>query len=60
MMTHQNSGSLLPTVGLGVVAGAALGLALAPKKQHKKSPAGKALKAVGEVVENFSEAIHMD
>lgn len=41
---------------MGVVAGAALGAALAPrKKPSMKKVAGKAMKTVGEVMENLSD-----
>lgn len=38
-------------VGIGLAAGAAIGMMMPPRK--KKSVAGKAIKAVGEVVENM-------
>lgn len=41
-------------VTIGIVTGAALGMALAPKGKNSKSAAGKVLKAAGEVVENIS------
>ncbi len=50
--------NLLPALGLGMVAGATLTMMLKPKKPAKHA-AGKAIKAVGEVVENISEAMHM-
>ena len=43
-------------MGLGVLAGAALGAALMPRKKHSvKKAAGKAMKTVGQVMENLSE-----
>ena len=50
----------LKGMGLGMAAGAALAMAVAPrKKSNLKKAAGRAIKTVGEVVENISEAIDM-
>lgn len=48
-------------MGLGLAAGAALGMALSPEKKRKnlKKVAGKAIKSVGEAVENISDAMDM-
>ena len=52
---------MLPIAGATMVAGAALGMALMPRKQKRtaQKAAGKAIKAVGEVVENFSGSLKM-
>lgn len=43
-------------MGLGVLAGAALGAAIAPrKKTPMRKVAGKAMKTVGQVMENLSD-----
>lgn len=43
-------------MGLGMVAGAALGAAMAPKKKRSvKKAAGKAMKTMGQVMENLSD-----
>ena len=56
MEQHQ----FLKGVGIGMAAGAALGMAMAPKKKtNLKKAAGRAIKTVGEVVENISAAIAM-
>lgn len=56
MTKHQ----FITGVGLGMAAGAALGLAMsATKKRDIKRAADKAIKAVGEVVENLSDNIGM-
>lgn len=39
---------------IGVMAGAAFGVAMAPKGKNSKSAAGKALKAAGEVIDNIT------
>ena len=43
-------------MGLGMIAGTALGAAMAPKKKtNMKKAAGKAMKTVGQVMENLSD-----
>lgn len=51
----------LPAVGLGVAAAAAVGMVMMQPKKKKsvQAAAGKAIKAVGEVVENFSSAMKL-
>ena len=44
-------------LGAGMVAGATIGMAIAPKRKNVKCLAGKALKTVGTIVENISDAI---
>ncbi len=44
-------------MGIGIAAGIALGMAMAPKKRSGKRMAGKAIKAFGEVVDNFSHVV---
>ena len=44
-------------MGIGVVAGATLGMVVAPKKKGGRSLAGKALKVAGEIVENITDAM---
>jgi len=46
-------------IGVGVAVGAALAVAMRPRHKSVKSTAGKAIKAVGEVVENISDAMGM-
>ena len=47
-------------MGVGLVAGATIGFAVAPKKKMKgKSPAARAIKAVGDVVGHISDAMGM-
>ena len=50
--------AMLPAVGLSMAAGAAVLMMTKPKKKpgNVQRAAGKALKAVGEAVENFSGA----
>lgn len=56
MTKHQ----FISGIGLGMVAGAALGMAMSTtKKREIKRAADKAIKAVGEVVENISENMGM-
>lgn len=53
-----NHKHVLPVVGIGMLAGAALGMVLFPKKDLKQR-AEKAVKSVGEVVENLTSSMHM-
>lgn len=55
-MTINNKG-VLPAIGLGMVAGAALSMMVKPK-QDLKEKAGKAAKAVGQVVEDIADVMH--
>lgn len=53
--------TMLPLAGATMMAGAAIGMAMMPKKKKHtaQKAAGKAIKAVGEVVENFSGSLKM-
>lgn len=54
----MNAKGILPILGLGVAAGAALGMAIKPHKQAMiKEKAEHAVKAVGEAMENISDAM---
>jgi len=46
-------------MGIGLVTGAAIGVAMMPKKKSLKSSAGRTIRAVGDVVENISSAMGM-
>lgn len=62
-MSTKMSKTVLPMAGLGMAAAAAatMGIMMARPKNKRKaqSAAGRALKAVGEVVENFSSGMKM-
>ncbi|MBD5118207.1 MAG: hypothetical protein HDT37_03715 [Clostridiales bacterium] len=53
--------AMLPIAGATMAAGAAIGMMMLPrKKKHSaQKAAGKAIKAVGEVVENFTGSLKM-
>ena len=53
--------AMLPIAGATMAAGAAIGLMMMPKKKKysAQKAAGKAIKAVGEAVENFSGSLKM-
>lgn len=53
--------AMLPIAGATMAAGAAIGMMMMPKKKKHSAQkaAGKAIKAVGEVVENFSGSLKM-
>ena len=53
----MNSMDFIKGMGIGLVAGAVVGMAVTPKKKNMKSVTGKALKTAGEIVENISDAI---
>ncbi|MEQ2444789.1 hypothetical protein WMO64_15125 [Pseudoflavonifractor sp. CLA-AP-H29] len=56
MTKHQ----FIAGIGMGMVAGAALGMAMTgTRKREIKRAADKAIKAVGEVVENLSDTMGM-
>lgn len=60
-MKKQVNKGLLPLVGASMVAGAAVSMMMMPKKKKMtmQNAAGKAIKAVGEAVENFSSVTKM-
>ncbi len=62
-MAMKMNKAMLPVVGIGVAAAAAttMGVVMSRPKGKKKlqSAAGKALKAAGEMVENFSSSMKM-
>ena len=53
----MSSMDFLKGLGVGMAAGAAIGMVLAPGKPKKNSLAGRMLKTAGEVVEGISEAM---
>ena len=57
----MNKKAMLPIAGATMAAGAAMGLMMMPKKKKHSAQkaAGKAIKAVGEAVENFSGSLKM-
>lgn len=56
MMTRQQ---FWQGMGLGVMAGAIVGMTVRPRKKNIRDKAGKALRAVGGAMENFSDNIGM-
>lgn len=54
----MNNTKFLRGVGIGVAVGAALSMAVAPKAHFaKRTTAGKAIKAVTEVMDNIADAM---
>ena len=53
--------TVLPIAGATMMAGAAIGMMMMPKKkkQSAQKAAGKAIKAVGEVVEHLERSLKM-
>lgn len=44
-------------IGLGMLAGAALGAAMMPRKASMKKTAGKAMKSMGQAMDNLSDEL---
>lgn len=44
-------------MGIGLVTGAAIGVAMMPRKRSLRNSAGKTIRAVGDVVENITSAM---
>lgn len=53
----MSSTNFLKGVTLGLVVGSAVGAAMAPNKRHGRHMVGKALKTMGEVIENITDAV---
>lgn len=56
---EMNNTNLIRGMGLGIAVGAALGMAMTPKRKMslKKSPAGKAIRAVTDVMEELADTM---
>jgi gas vesicle protein len=50
---------LIRGIGIGIMAGTTIGMVLSPRHRRSKTNAGRAIKAVGDVVENISNAMKM-
>lgn len=50
---------LMRGIGIGIMAGTTIGMALSPRHRKSNSTAGRAIRAVGDVVENLSSAMKM-
>ena len=53
----MNSIDFVKGIGLGVMAGAAIGMAVVPKKKRTKNVVAKALRSAGDVVENVASVM---
>jgi gas vesicle protein len=55
----MNQTNFLRGIGFGMALGAALGMAMTPRRQNilKKSTAGKAIRAVADVMDNLTDAM---
>ena len=54
----MNNMNFVKGMGLGIIVGSAIGMAMAPKR-HSKNRVGCMLRSVGEVIENFGEGLGM-
>ena len=56
----MNTKGILPILGIGMAAGAAIGMAIKPKDQALiKQKANQAVKTVGDTMENVIDSIKM-
>ncbi|MBR7082006.1 MAG: hypothetical protein IKI49_04805 [Oscillospiraceae bacterium] len=53
-MLSDKEMDIVKGIGIGMVAGAALGMLVAPKKKSKANMVGNAVKAAGEVISNIT------
>jgi gas vesicle protein len=53
-VNHMTKTGFVKGMTIGVMAGAAIGMVMAPRGKNSKSAAGKALKAAGEVIDNIT------
>lgn len=56
---HMERRTIMRSIGLGMAAGAALGLLMAPQKKTLKSTAKKAVRAVEDAAENMTQHLSM-
>ncbi len=56
-MHNNNNAAFMKGMGMGLVAGLSVGMAVAPKKKSKNI-VGKALRTAGELADNISGVIH--
>lgn len=56
MHNGNNGANFIKGMGMGIVVGASIGMAFAPKKKAT-NVVGKALKAAGELADNISDAM---
>lgn len=55
----MSSTNFLRGMGMGIAIGTAVGMVMTPKRKHcmKKSPAGKAIRAVTDVMEELTDTM---
>ena len=54
----MNNANFVKGVGVGLVVGSAIGLAVySPNRNFKRTAVGRALKTVGEIVENIGDSM---
>ena len=49
--------SFIKGVGAGIVVGAVIGASFVPDKKHSKKMLGKAIRAMGDVLDDITEAV---
>ena len=56
-VSKMSNMAFIKGLGIGMAAGMAVAFMATPKKKGGKSMAGKAIKALGDIVENVSDAL---
>lgn len=54
-----NNMGFLKGMGVGLIVGACIGMSVAPDKKFRKRQVGRAMKAVGQVIEDISDAVRL-
>ena len=57
LMNSTNTGNLIKGIGIGMVAGAAISLALSPKNPKASMTPGKAVMNIGTVIEKIGRSM---
>jgi len=58
-MNRTANTELIKGIGIGMAAGAALGMIVVPKRRSKACAVGRALRAAGSIVDNIAGAVGM-
>ena len=58
-MNKMNTMDFVKGIGIGIVTGAAMGMAVSQKNKNVRAMTGKAMRAAGGIVDNISDAMGM-
>ena len=56
-MSMMNNMNFIKGVGIGLVVGSAIGMVAAPPRKNEKTTVGRAVRAVGTVIDSIAESI---